>query len=124
MKGARTVLLGAVLAVLVAAAEQGLVRLVTASGAKQQPALLLVLLLAAFLGVVTAVLTRMLRLPGATAATALVLGWTIVPAVLGAVPSAATSFLASDPALSARDAVALAVATIAAAVTLGVPAER
>lgn len=124
MSGARAVVLGLLLAVLVSVAEQGLVKLVAASGAKQQPALLLVLLLAAFLGVVTAVLTRMLRLPGATAATALVLGWIVVPPLLGAIPSAATSFIASDAALSARDAIALAVATIAATVTLAVPAER
>ncbi len=104
--------------------EQGLVRLVDASGAKDQPALLLVLLLAAFLGVLTAVITRMLRLPGATAPTALVLGWIIVPPVLAAIPSAATDLFAGGAALETNQALALAVATIAAAITLGVPADR
>jgi hypothetical protein len=86
--------------------------------------LILVLLLAAFLGVLTAVVTRTLRLPGATAPTALVLGWTLVPAILALIPSAATTLFAGDAALTASEAIALAVATIAAAVTLGVPADR
>jgi hypothetical protein len=122
--GVRPVLLGALLAVAVAIAYQGVVRLVEASGARDQPALILILLLAAFLGVLTAVVTRMLRLPGATAPTVLVLGWTLVPVVLAAVPSAATQLFAGDAALSAGQALALATATVAAAVTLGVPAER
>ncbi|HET8587536.1 MAG TPA: hypothetical protein VFM74_06625 [Candidatus Limnocylindria bacterium] len=124
MSGARAAVLGVLLALGVAIAEQGLVRLVDASGAKDQPALILVLLLAAFLGVLTAVLTRTLRLPGATAPTVLVLGWTLVPAVLAAIPSAATSLFAGDAALTAGEALSLAAATIAAAITLGVPAER
>ncbi len=122
--GVRPVLLGALLAVAVAIAYQGVVRLVDASGARDQPALILILLLAAFLGVLTAVVTRMLRLPGATAPTVLVLGWTLVPVVLAAIPSAATQLFAGDAALSAGQALALATATVAAAVTLGVPAER
>jgi hypothetical protein len=122
--GARAGLLGAVLALAVAICEQGLVRLVDASGAKDQPALVLVLLLAAFLGVLTAVITRMLRLPGATAPTALVLGWILVPPVLGAIPSAATDLFAGGAALDTNQALALVVATVAAAVTLGVPGER
>lgn len=124
MSGARSLLLGALLALAVAIAQQGLVRLVEASGAQDQPALILVLLLAAFLGVLTAVVTRMLRLPGATAPTVLVLGWVLVPAVLGAIPSAATQLFANDAALSAPEALALVTATVAAAVTLGVPGER
>ncbi len=124
MIGARAAILGAVLALAVAIAEQGVVRLVSASGAKDQPALVLVLLLAAFLGVLTAVATRMLRLPGAAAPTALILGWTVVPAVLALIPSAATSLFAGDAALTAAESLSLAVATIAAAVTLGIPAER
>lgn len=124
MIGARSAVLGLILAIAVAVAEQGLVRLVSASGAKDQPAVVLVLLLAAFLGVLTAVATRTLRLPGATAPTVLVLGWTLVPALLGLVPSAATSLFAGDAALTTSEALSLAVATIAAAVTLGVPAER
>ncbi len=124
MSGARAVVLGAFLALAVAIAEQGLVRLVAASGAKDRPALILVLLLAAFLGVLTAVVTRMLRLPGATAPTALVLGWTLVPAVLGLIPSAATALFAGDAGLTSSEALSLAVATIAAAVTLGLPADR
>jgi hypothetical protein len=122
--GVRPVLLGALLALAVALAYQGVVRLVEASGARDQPALILILLLAAFLGVLTAVVTRMLRLPGATAPTVLVLGWTLVPVVLAAIPSAATELFAGDASLSADQALALATATVAAAVTLGVPAER
>ena len=81
MSGARAAILGLLLALAVAIAYQareprpGL-------GARDQPALILILLLAAFLGVLTAVATRMLRLPGATAPTALVLGWTLVPVIL------------------------------------------
>lgn len=124
MIGARSGVLGALLAVLVAVAYQGVVRLVEASGARDQPALVLILLLAAFLGVLTAVATRMLRLPGATAPTALVLGWTLVPVVLAAIPSAATALFAGDAALTSGQALALATAAVAAAITLGVPAER
>jgi hypothetical protein len=122
VSASRAALLGLLLAVGVAIAEQGLVRLVDASGARNQPALVLILLLAAFLGVLTAVLTRTLRLPGATAPTVLVLGWTLVPAVLALIPSAATALFAGDAALTAGEALSLAVATIAAAITLGVPA--
>lgn len=124
MIGARSVLVGALLALAVAVAYQGVVRLVEASGARDQPAVILILLLSAFLGVLTAVATRMLRLPGATAPTALVLGWTLVPVVLAAIPSAATALFAGDGALSSGQALALATATVAAAVTLGVPADR
>ena len=122
--GVRPAVLGALLAVAVAVAYQGVVRLVEASGARDQPALILILLLAAFLGVLTAVATRMLRLPGATAPTVLVLGWTLVPVVLAAIPSAATQLFAGDAALTGGQALALATATVAAAVTLGVPSER
>jgi hypothetical protein len=124
MIGIRSAVLGVLLALAVTIAYEGGVSLVDASGARDQPALILILLLAAFLGVLTAVATRMLRLPGATAPTVLVLGWTLVPVVLGAIPSAATQMFAGDAALSAGQALALATATIAAAVTLGVPAER
>ncbi len=124
MNGARAVILGLLLALLVALAEQGLVRLVGASGARDQPALILVLLLAAFLGVLTAVATRVLRLPGATAPTVLVLGWTLVPAALALVPSAATQAVGGNAALTSAEALSLAVATVAAAITLGVPSER
>lgn len=124
MSGARAVALGAVLALLVTLAYQGIVSLVDASGARDQPALVLILLLSAFLGVLTAVVTRMLHLPGATAPTVLVLGWTLVPIVLGAIPSEATAAFSGRGALSAGQALALATATVAAAVALGVPAER
>lgn len=124
MIGARSAILAALLAVAVAVAYQGVVRLVEASGARDQPAVILILLLAAFLGVLTAVATRTLRLPGATAPTVLVLAWTLVPVVLGAIPSEATGMFAGDAALSSGQALALATATVAAAVTLGVPAER
>ena len=124
MIGARSAVLGALLAVAVAIAYQGVVRLVEASGASDQPAVILILLLSAFLGVLTAVATRMMRLPGATAPTVLVLGWTLVPLILAAIPSAATQLFGGDAALSSGQALALATATVAAAVTLGVPAER
>jgi hypothetical protein len=123
MNGARTAVLGLVLAVAVAIAQQGLVRLVNASGARDQPALILVLLLAAFLGVLTAVLTRMLRLPGAAAPTALVLGWILIPPLLGAVPNAAVRTFSGGAALDASAALALVVATVAATVTLAVPGD-
>jgi hypothetical protein len=122
--GARTVVVGLLLAVLVAIAQQTLVRLVDTSGAGGQPALILVLLLAAFLGVLTAVAARTLHLPGATAPTVLVLAWTLVPAMLQLIPSTATDLFANDAALSAPESLALCAAVIAAAVTLGVPAER
>ena len=124
MIGARSVFLGALLALAVTIAYQLIVRLVDASGARDQPAVVLILLLSAFLGVLTAVATRMLRLPGATAPTVLVLGWTLVPVILAAIPSAATALFAGDANLSSGQALALATATVAAAITLGVPAER
>ena len=124
MTGVRSASLGAILALFVTIAYKGVVSLVEASGARDQPALILILLLSAFLGVLTAVVTRMLRLPGATAPTVLVLGWTLAPLILQAIPSAATQLFAGDAALSAGQALALATATVAAAVTLGVPAER
>jgi len=124
MSGARSAFVGAVLAIGVAIVEQGLVALVEASGARDQPAVVLILLLAAFLGLLTAVVTRAMHLPGALAPTALVMGWIVVPPLLRAIPAAATQYFASDAALSAADAVALAVAVLAAAVTLGVMTER
>jgi len=124
MSGARSSLLGAVLAVGVAAVQRGLVGLVEASGARDQPAVILILLLAAFLGLLTAVVVRAMRLPGAIAPTVLVIGWIIVPPLLRAIPASATQYFASDASLTAANAVALAVAVLAAAVTLGVQAER
>jgi hypothetical protein len=108
----------------VAVLQEGLVRLVEASGAKDQPAVVLILLLAAFLGLLTAVVVRAVKLPGAVAPTVLVIGWIVVPPLLKAIPAAATDIFAADASLSAPDAVALAVAVLAAAVTLGVQAER
>ena len=124
MTGVRSAVLGALLAVAVTISYRAVVSLVEASGALDQPALILILLLSAFLGVLTAVVTRMLRLPGATAPSVLVVGWTLVPLILQAIPSAATQLFAGDAALSSGQALALATATVAAAVTLGVPAER
>ena len=124
MSPARTIFLTAVLALAVAVLERGLIRLVEASGAADQPAVILVLLLSAFLGLLTAVLTRSMALPGAIAITALVLGWILVPVVLGALPWQATKAFAGGAALQAPESVALVVAVIAAAVTLGVQAER
>jgi hypothetical protein len=124
MSGARSTFLGAFLAVGVAAVQRALVGLVEASGAKDQPAVVLILLLAAFLGLLTAVVVRATRLPGAMAPTVLVLGWIVVPPLLRAIPSGATQYFASDASLTAPDAVALVVAVLAAAATLGVQAER
>ena len=124
MIGVRSAVLGALLALAVTVTYRLIVNLVDASGARDQPATILILLLSAFLGVLTAVATRILRLPGATAPTVLVLGWTLVPVLLAAIPSAATSLFAGDAALSSGQALALATATVAAAITLGVPAER
>ena len=124
MSPARTIFLTALLAVAVAVLERGLIRLVEASGAAQEPGVILVLLLSAFLGLLTAVLTRSMRLPGAIAPTALVLGWILVPAVLGAFPGQALTAFKGNVGLDAREATALVVAVIAAAVTLGVHSER
>jgi len=124
VSGARSASLGALLAVGVAVLQRGLVGLVEASGARDQPAVILILLLAAFLGLLTAVVVRAMRLPGAVAPTVLVIGWIVVPPLLKAVPAAATQYFASDASLTAANAVALAVAVLAAAVTLGVQAER
>ena len=124
MSPARTIILTVILAIGVALLEQGLIRLVEASGARNQPAVVLVLLLSAFLGLLTAILTRSLDLPGAMAPTALVLGWIIVPVVLAAIPSQATAAFGGGAALDAAEAIALAVAVMAAAVTLGVQADR
>ena len=124
MSPARTIFLTAVLALAVAVLERGLIRLVTASGAADQPAVILILLLSAFLGLLTAILTRSMRLPGAIAPTALVLGWILVPAVLGALPGDAFAAFQGGIGLEAREATALVVAVIAAAVTLGVQSER
>jgi hypothetical protein len=124
MSPVRTIVLAIILAIGVALLEQGLIKLVGASGAKDQPAVVLVLLLSAFLGLLTAVLTRSLSLPGAMAPTALVLGWIVVPVLLGAIPSQATEPFSGSAALTAEKAIALAVAAVAAAITLGVQADR
>lgn len=124
MSPVRTIILAIILAIGVALLEQGLIKLVAASGARDQPAIVLVLLLSAFLGLLTAILTRALALPGAMAPTALVLGWIVVPVVLAAVPSQATAAFGGGAALNASEATALAVAVIAAAITLGVQADR
>lgn len=120
MSGARVAVLTIILSIGVAILDQGLVHLVDASGAKDQPAVILVLLLSAFLGLLTAVLARALDLPGAVAPTALVLGWIVVPPVLGAIPGEVTQLFAGKAALTATEAIALAVAVVSAAVTLSV----
>jgi F0F1-type ATP synthase membrane subunit a len=114
------VVLVAILAIGVAIVDQGLVRLVEASGARDQPAAILVLLLSAFLGLLTAVLSRAMRLPGSVAPTALVLGWIAVPPLLAAFPSQATELFAGGADLDATEAIALVVAVVSAAVTLAV----
>ena len=124
MSGSRSIFLGALLAVGVAVVQRGLVGLVEASGARDTPAVVLILLLAAFLGLLTAVVVRALKLSSAAAPTVLVIGWIVVPPLLKAIPAAATRYFASDASLTAPNAVALAVAVLAAAVTLGVQGER
>lgn len=124
MSGSRSFFLGALLALGVAVVQRGLVGLVEASGAKDAPALILILLLAAFLGLLTAVVVRALKLSSAAAPTVLVVGWVVVPPLLKAIPAGATQYFASDASLTAPNAVALAVAVLAAAVTLGVQGER
>jgi uncharacterized membrane protein HdeD (DUF308 family) len=118
--GARIALLVLLLAVGVAIVDRGLVRLVEASGARDQPAVILVLLLSAFLGLLSAVLARAMRLPGAAAPTALVLGWIAVPVLFAAIPGQATQLFAGDARLQPTESVALLVAVVAAAVTLAV----
>ena len=120
MSGARIVFLAALLAIGVAVLDQGLVRLVEASGARDQPAAILVLLLSAFLGLLTAVLARAMRLPGAVAPTALVLGWIAVPPLIGTVPGQLFELFAGRADLNATEATALAVAVVSAAITLAV----
>lgn len=120
MSGARVVFLAALLALGVAVLDRGLVRLVEASGARDEPAAILILLLSAFLGLLTAVLARAMRLPGAVAPTVLVLGWIAVPPVLGALPGQPFELFAGGANLTATEATALAVAVVSAAVTLAV----
>ena len=120
MTGARVVLLTVVLALGVAILNRGLVGLVEASGARDQPAAILVLLLSAFLGLLTAVVARAMRLPGSVAPTALVLGWIAVPPLMRGIPSQATELFAGNANLNATEATALVVAVVSAAVTLAV----
>lgn len=120
MRGARAVLLTILLAGLVAVVQQGLVRLVQGSGAAPEPAVILILLLAAFLGLLTGVATRALNLPGAVAPTSLVMAWTVAPVIFGSLPWPIFQALGGDAAIDPTESFALAVAAIAAAVTLGV----
>ena len=120
MRGARAVLLTILLAGLVAVVQQGLVRLVEASGAAAEPAVILILLLAAFLGLLTGVATRALNLPGAVAPTVIVLAWTLAPVIFAALPWEIFQALGGDAALDATESLALAVAVVASAITLGV----
>jgi uncharacterized membrane protein HdeD (DUF308 family) len=120
VSGARVVFLATLLAIGVAVLDQGLVRLVEASGARDQPAAILVLLLSAFLGLLTAVLARAMRLPGAVAPTALVLGWIAVPPLIGTLPGQPFELFAGGANLNATDAIALVVAVVSSAITLAV----
>jgi hypothetical protein len=113
-------LLALLLALGVAVVDRGLVGLVEASGARDQPAVILVMLLSAFLGLLTAVLARAMRLPGAVAPTALVLGWIAIPLLLAAIPGQASQLFGGDARLQPTESVALVVAVVAAAVTLAV----
>jgi hypothetical protein len=105
---------------VVAVVQQGLVKLVQGSGAAEQPAVILILLLAAFLGLLTGVATRAMSLPGAVAPTVVVLAWTIAPVIFAALPWEIFQALGGDADLTGVESVALAVAAVAAAITLGV----
>lgn len=120
MRGARAVVLTILLAGGVAVVQQGLVRLVESSGAAAEPAVILILLLAAFLGLLTGVATRALNLPGAVAPTALVMAWTVAPVIFAALPWEIFQRLGGDAAIDPTESLALAVAAVAAAITLGV----
>ena len=120
MRGARAVLFTILLTAVVAVVQQGLVRLVEGSGAAPEPAVILILLLAAFLGLLTGVATRALNLPGAVAPTVVVLAWTLAPVIFLALPWEIFQALGGDAALSATESFALAMAAVAAAITLGV----
>ena len=120
MRGARAVLLTILLVGAVAVVQQGLVKLVNISGAAAEPAVILILLLAAFVGLLTGVATRALNLPGAVAPTTLVLAWTLAPIIFGALPWPIFQALGGDAALDATESLALAVAAVASAITLGV----
>jgi hypothetical protein len=120
VRGARAVLLTLLLTAVVAVVQQGLVRLVEGSGAAQEPAVILILLLAAFLGLLTGVATRGLNLPGAVAPTVVVLAWTLAPVIFAAMPWPIFQALGGDAALSGTESLALAMAAVAAAITLGV----
>jgi hypothetical protein len=114
------VLLTILLTGVVAVVQQGLVKLVEGSGAAAEPAVILILLLAAFLGLLTGVATRALNLPGAVAPTVVVLAWTLAPVIFSALPWEIFQALGGDAALSATESLALAMAAVAAAITLGV----
>jgi hypothetical protein len=120
LRGARAVLLTILLTGVVAVVQQGLVRLVQGSGAAQEPAVILILLLAAFLGLLTGVATRALNLPGAVAPTVVVLAWTLAPVIFSALPWEIFQTLGGDAALDTTESLALAMAAVAAAITLGV----
>ena len=120
MRGARAVLLTLLLTGVVAVVQQGLVKLVQGSGAAEEPAVILILLLAAFLGLLTGVATRAMSLPGAVAPTVVVLAWTIAPVIFAALPWEIFQALGGDADLTGVESVALAVAAVAAAITLGV----
>ena len=120
MRGARAALLTILLVGAVAVVQQGLVKLVNISGAAAEPAVILILLLAAFLGLLTGVATRALNLPGAVAPTVVVLAWTLAPVIFAALPWEIFQALGGDAALDATESLALAVAAIASAITLGV----
>ena len=120
MRGARAVLFTILLTAVVAVVQQGLVKLVEGSGAAPEPGVILILLLAAFLGLLTGVATRALNLPGAVAPTVVVLAWTLAPVTFSALPWEVFQALGGDAALSATESLALAMAAVAAAITLGV----
>ena len=120
MRGLRAAILAILLAAGVAVIQQALVRLVEGSGAAVEPARVLILLLAAFLGLLTAVATRSLNLPSAVAPTALILAWTIMPPIFAALPWEIFHALGGDAQLTVTEALALAVSALAATVTLSV----
>ena len=122
MSSPRTLLISLALCIGVAIVWQGLVRLVANSGATDQPAVILQVLLAAFLGLLTAVAARSMRLGPALAPAILVLAWIVMPPIFGALPWAFFDNFGGTADLSAAEALSLAVATTAAAITQAVTA--
>jgi hypothetical protein len=76
--------------------------------------------MAVFQGLLTGVATRALNIPGAVAPTVIVLAWTLALVIFGALPWGIFQALGGDAAVSPTESLALTMAAVAVAVTLGV----